>query len=79
MPLREEERPNWFDGFVAFFTPIAPECCVVAKQNTQQECNDRDRRVVQDLEDQRQHAVLNVVIAALTLLAGFAIGLQGGR
>jgi hypothetical protein len=52
---------------------------VVAKQNTQQECNDRDRRVVQDLEDQRQHAVLNVVIAALTLLAGFAIGLQGGR
>lgn len=78
-PLIEQESTQWLDSVVAFFTPIAPECCLVAKQHTQQECNDRDRRVVQDLEDQRQHAALNVVVAALTLIAGFALGLGGGR
>ncbi len=73
LQLNSEPRPDWLTGLVEFFSAVPPECSSVSKQNTQQKCQERERGVLERFKD-RHPVAFNLLVAGITLLAGFYIG-----
>lgn len=71
--LVDGPRPDWITGLVEFLSSVPPECSSVSKQNTQQKCQQRDRGVLESFKE-RHPVAFNLLVAGLTLLAGFWIG-----
>ncbi len=71
--LGQSPRPDWITSLVELFSAVPPECSAVSKQNTQQKCQQRERGVLENFKEQHPVA-FNLLVAGLTLLAGFWIG-----
>lgn len=78
--LGQQPRPDWITGLVEFFSAVPPECRSVSQENTQQKCQERERGVLERFKESHPVA-FNLLVAAVTLLAGFYIGggFKGGR
>lgn len=78
--LTQSPRPDWITGLVEFLSAVPPECSSVSKKNTEQKCQQRERGVLERFKE-RHPVAFNLLVAGLTLLAGFNIGggFQGGK
>lgn len=78
--LGQQPRADWLTGLVEFFSAVPPECRAVPNQHPHKECEQRERGVLERLKESHPVA-FNLVVAGLTLIAGFIVGggLQGGR
>ena len=80
LALSDQPRPDWLTGLVEFLSAVPPECSAVSKQNTQQKCQQRERGVLERFKE-RHPVAFNLVVMAVTLLAGFWVGggFKGGE
>lgn len=78
--LGQQPRADWLTGLVEFLSAVPPECRAVPGQHPKQECQQRERGVLERFKE-RHPVAFNLVVAGLTLLAGFYVGggFQGGR
>lgn len=78
--LGQGPRADWITGLVEFLSAVPPECRTVPNKQPKKECEQRERGMLERFKESHPVA-FNLVVMAITLLAGFYIGggFQGGK